>query len=1045
MGFGNCQIYPAGAETHSSQDTDLPPLIEPEVQEQELGRLLIIAAETDDIDTVKKLIQECNVNVQNVNGNTALIAAANFGHETIAKLLLQVPEIDVNTQNKKGSTALMCAVCKGHENIVKLLLQVPNIDINAKNKDGYTALMQAIGNAQESIAELLLQMPKIEINAEDANGNTALAIATIKGQENMVKLILQAPGIAINKPAKDGFTPLMAAVDNKHENIVKLLLDCPGIDVNLQEQQGCTALLWAVDKGLENSVKILLEHNADVNIPNKDGDTPLLLAVNHGHENIVKMLLQRPKININIRDNEGFTPLDIASQPGKENIYKHLLQSPEIDVNIKSKGGWTQLITAAGKGDVERVKQLLQSPKIDVNAQIDEGHTALMYAVHEKHIDVVKLLLQVPGIDINIQAKNRMTAYSAALEQGDPNILELFLKHPDFINKCNKNGVTPLILACQQKNSDRVSVLLRSPEIDVNAQTTACDDPKMVGATALIWAAHGGRNSAVKCLLDDPRVNINAKTKDGYTALEIAKQQRELAMELPKKGNSQIVISGHIEDHYLATVELIQNKITKLTNAAFRAISDNLDKLKSIVNRIGIDGIVDLDDNTLLDCACAAGKKDIIEYLLHNAQDPQELLSRFPFESINPTSDIFKLCMAIAYVTEPKLTAGSDMQASSTASPTTQISQQELLDKWFEAATTGNLATMQSLVNKIDINARNKSGFPALVLAVSRWHENIVKFLLKQPGIDVNTNNNDRLKLFLKSGNADIEEGWAILSRESDTWPPIAIAAHNGHENILKALLKVPGINVNATNLKGSTALSFATQQGFENIIEILLQAPGINVNVQNSNRVNVLMLACAKGYEHIVKLLLQAPGIDINARDIMGNTALIHAIFSNYDSHRTLELGAIAKEGHENIVKMLLETPGINIRDKAGKTVLEVALKNDLVRTKRANIIKLLQDKIKGISPDQQTINTDLAKDTKDRTEQVQKSCANCSSDFAKASTDGIPDKLEQISKVKLCAFCSKADAAKRCSKCKKVFYCSAECQKADWKDHKTQCGKEF
>lgn len=39
-------------------------------------------------------------------------------------------------------------------------------------------------------------------------------------------------------------------------------------------------------------------------------------------------------------------------------------------------------------------------------------------------------------------------------------------------------------------------------------------------------------------------------------------------------------------------------------------------------------------------------------------------------------------------------------------------------------------------------------------------------------------------------------------------------------------------------------------------------------------------------------------------------------------------------------------------------------------------------------------------------------------------------------------CNVCSKP-ASKQCSKCQQAKYCSADCQRAHWKTHKTECGK--
>ncbi|KAG9392797.1 zinc finger MYND domain-containing protein [Carpediemonas membranifera] len=55
--------------------------------------------------------------------------------------------------------------------------------------------------------------------------------------------------------------------------------------------------------------------------------------------------------------------------------------------------------------------------------------------------------------------------------------------------------------------------------------------------------------------------------------------------------------------------------------------------------------------------------------------------------------------------------------------------------------------------------------------------------------------------------------------------------------------------------------------------------------------------------------------------------------------------------------------------------------------------------------------------------------------------------DDFSSVAEVDRCACCGSTEGISgkllRCSRCKKVMYCSRECQKADWKRHKLVCAK--
>jgi ankyrin repeat protein len=105
--------------------------------------------------------------------------------------------------------------------------------------------------------------------------------------------------------------------------------------------------------------------------------------------------------------------------------------------------------------------------------------------------------------------------------------------------------------------------------------------------------------------------------------------------------------------------------------------------------------------------------------------------------------------------------------------------------------------------------------------------------------------------------------------------PPLLEAAKSGDKDALKALLQ-KGVNVNATEGDGTTALHWASYRDDLESADLLIRA-GAKVNAANDLGVTPLWTACQNGSEPMVRRLLAA-GADPNAKLLLGETPLMVA-----------------------------------------------------------------------------------------------------------------------------------------------------------------------
>ncbi|MBP5465211.1 MAG: ankyrin repeat domain-containing protein, partial [Treponema sp.] len=209
------------------------------------------------------------------------------------------------------------------------------------------------------------------------------------------------------------------------------------------------------------------------------------------------------------------------------------------------------------------------------------------------------------------------------------------------------------------------------------------------------------------------------------------------------------------------------------------------------------------------------------------------------------------------------------------------------------------------------------------------------------PVFELVANNKDtELEEYAKS-RGNIEE------RTGNGYTPLMLAAAFNACDSLKMLIKL-GADMNASDPNGLTALTYAVIKKSIDALKILLSTPGINLEARDCAGGTALLNAAVYGMEDACTLLAEA-GANLNAADNFGGTALIRAVGSRSDKVADFLLrsgGDVNAEsgtgrtpliiatrlGNAGIVKNLLAAGAdAKHQDKNGNNALMWAAKKDL------------------------------------------------------------------------------------------------------------------
>jgi ankyrin repeat protein len=161
------------------------------------------------------------------------------------------------------------------------------------------------------------------------------------------------------------------------------------------------------------------------------------------------------------------------------------------------------LIDAVKAGNVESVRALLKQ-HADVNAPLPDGTTALHWAAHANAADLARLLIDA-GANANVANRYGVTPLSLAVTSGNAALAEMLLKAGADPNRTVGDGETILMTAAQAGNVDTIKALV-THGANVNATEN------WQGQTPLMYAAIENHAAAVK-LLAEVGANVNARSK----------------------------------------------------------------------------------------------------------------------------------------------------------------------------------------------------------------------------------------------------------------------------------------------------------------------------------------------------------------------------------------------------------------------------------------------------------------------------------------------------------------------------------------------------
>lgn len=390
-------------------------------------------------------------------------------------------------------SALCQAATHGHIQQIRGLIE-QGANINGRNEDGNTALISAILSNQPDTAIFLLENGADKSVRSSSGKRRPPLFHAIDVDDLETSQYLLDHGANVNEKSLVGQSYFVDVVQSEKLSWIQLLLRY-GADVHTREMTGRPLIAYAVSRGNMELVRLLLGHGAEANARDFSGQPLVCIASNKNQPELIQLLLSSGG-DPNARTLTGTPVLVDAVQRGRADIAKLFLFAG-ANANERDLMGTSILLATVRSdklGDAEKdaLVKLLLAHKANPNVTDSWGLTGLAHAAAGDNLDMALVFLS-HGADPN-QLIHGDTLLVNAIDKRKWEQARLLIEHGANINKADKLGRTPLLVAMQQGDADMSQFLInRGADVNQTGSMTPAGMARVWGEPAVLQTllAHG--------------------------------------------------------------------------------------------------------------------------------------------------------------------------------------------------------------------------------------------------------------------------------------------------------------------------------------------------------------------------------------------------------------------------------------------------------------------------------------------------------------------------------------------------------------------------